>query len=186
MVPILSLWLPIILSAVIVFFVSFILHMLLPYHRSDFASLPKEDEVMEAFGKFNVPPGDYVMPRAATSKEMGSPEYIEKCTRGPVAIITVLKSGPPTMAGSLVQWFLYSIVVGFFAALIAGHALKPGADYHAVFHFVGITAFVGYALALLQNSIWYKRKWSATLKSVFDGLIYAAMTAGTFGWLWPS
>lgn len=42
------------------------------------------------------------------------------------------------------------------------------------------------ALALLQNSIWYKRKWSSTLKSMADGLVYALVTAGTFGWLWPA
>jgi hypothetical protein len=28
-------------------------------------------------------------------------------------------------------------------------------------------------------------KWSATLKNMFDGLLYALVTAGTFGWLWP-
>jgi hypothetical protein len=24
-----------------------------------------------------------------------------------------------------------------------------------------------------------------TIKEVFDGLIFALLTAGTFGWLWP-
>jgi hypothetical protein len=90
------------------------------------------------------------------------------------------------MGGSLVQWFIYSIVVGIFAAYIAGRALVPGAHYLEVFRFAGCTAFVGYAVALPQNSIWYKRSWSVTLKSVFDGLVYALMTAGTFGWLWPN
>jgi len=46
--------------------------------------------------------------------------------------------------------------------------------------------FGGYALALLQNSIWYKRAWNFTLKSMADGLVYALLTAGTFGWLWPA
>ena len=50
----------------------------------------------------------------------------------------------------------------------------------------GATAFAGYGLALLQNSIWWRRAWGATLRSVFDALIYAALTAGTMGWLWPS
>jgi len=65
-------------------------------------------------------------------------------------------------------------------------ALGPGEDYLAVFRFTGATAFVGYTLALWQNSIWFKRKWSTNLKNTFDGLIYALFTAGTFGWLWPS
>ena len=89
------------------------------------------------------------------------------------------------MTTSLVLWFLYSVVVSFFAAYIAGRAVGPGADYLTVFRFVGSTAFMGYSLALLQNSIWYKRNWGMTLKSMFDGLVYGLLTAGTFAWLWP-
>jgi hypothetical protein len=186
MVPMMSLWIPVLLSAVIVFVVSSIIHMVLPYHRTDFGKVPSEDEVMEALGKFKIPPGDYVIPCAGSPKVMRSPEFTEKVTKGPVAFMTVMKSGPPSMGGSLVQWFFYCIIVGIFAAYIAGRALGPDAHYLAVFRFVGSTAFLGYALALLQNSIWYKRNWSATLKSMFDGLLYALLTAGTFGWLWPA
>jgi hypothetical protein len=186
MVTVMSLWLPILLSAVFVFVVSSIIHMLLGYHRTDFGKVPDEDQVMEALRKFDIPPGDYVVPCAGSSKEMKSPEFLEKATKGPVAFMTVIPSGPPKMGMSLVQWFLYAVVVGGFAAYITGRALEPGAHYLAVFRFAGCTAFIGYSLALLQNSIWYKRKWSATLKSGFDGLVYALFTAGTFGWLWPS
>jgi hypothetical protein len=181
-----SLWLPILLSAVIVFIVSSIIHMVLPYHRNDFRKAPSEDEVMAALRKFNLPPGDYVLPYAGSPKALSSPEFIEKRTKGPVAFLTVIKSGPPSMGGSLIQWFVYCIVVGMFAAYIAGRALGPDAQYLTVFRFIGGTAFASYALALLQNSIWYKRNWRTTLKSMFDGLIYALVTAGTFGWLWPS
>ncbi len=185
MVPVMSLWLPILLSAVFVFIVSSIIHMLLPYHRSDFKKLPAENDVMDALGRFNIPPGDYVMPYAGSPKAMQSEEYKGKRNKGPVAVMTVVKSGEQSMAGDLALWFLYSIVVGIFAAYIAGRALEPGAHYLAVFRFAGASAFLGYALALMQNSIWYKRSWSATVKSMFDGLVYALVTAGTFGWLWP-
>jgi hypothetical protein len=50
---------------------------------------------------------------------------------------------------------------------------------------VATVAFVGYSLALWQNSIWYKRAWAITLRVTIDGLIYALLTAGTFSWLWP-
>ena len=185
MVGITSLWIPILLSAVLVFIVSSIIHMLLPYHRSDFGKVPSEDEVMAALREFDIPPGDYVIPCAGSPEVMRSPEFTEKATQGPVAFLTVMPSGPPAMGGSLVQWFIYSVVVGGFAAYIAGRALGPEAPYLAVFRFVGTAAFGAYALALLQNSIWYKRNWGSTLKSVFDGLIYASVTAGVFGWLWP-
>jgi hypothetical protein len=54
-----------------------------------------------------------------------------------------------------------------------------------VFRFIGAAAFMGYSFALWQMSIWYNRAWSSTIKSTIDGLIYACLTAGTFGWLWP-
>jgi hypothetical protein len=76
-------------------------------------------------------------------------------------------------------------VVGVFAAYVAGRALPEGAHYLAVFRFAGVTGFVAYALAGWQESIWYKRPWSVTLKNTFDGLLYGLVTAGTFGWLWP-
>ncbi len=186
MVSIMSLWLPILLSAVIVFVVSSIIHMVLPYHRTDFGKIPAEDDVMDALRKFNIPPGEYVIPCAGSPKEMGTPEFIEKSKKGPVAFLTVMQSGPPSMGMSLVLWFIYSVVVGIFAAYIASRALEPGAHYLGVFRFAGAAAFAGYALALWQNSIWYKRAWSTTLKSTFDGLVYALLTAGTFGWLWPA
>ena len=185
MVPILSLWLPILLSAVFVFIISSIIHMILPYHRNDFSALPDEEKVMDDLRKYNLPPGEYYMPRAASSKEMSSPEYIDKTKKGPVAFMTVIENGPPKMGMSLLLWFLYAVVVGLFAAYIGGRALGPGADYLSVFRFVGTTAFVGYTVGVWQNSIWFKRKWSTTFKNTIDGLVYALFTAGTFGWLWP-
>jgi len=185
MVPLISLWMPIVLSAVIVFVASSIIHMVLPYHRSDLRRLAKEDEVMEALRRFDIPPGDYGMPLAGSMKDMRKPEFIEKMKAGPVVFMTVVPSGPPSMGLSLVLWFFYSIVVSVFGAYIAGRALPAGASYLAVFRFAGCTAFAAYSLALLQNSIWYKRNWGTTVKSIFDGLVYALLTAGTFGWLWP-
>ena len=54
MVPLMSLWLPILLSAVFVFVMSSIIHMVLGYHRADYRKLPAEDEFMEAMRKFVV------------------------------------------------------------------------------------------------------------------------------------
>lgn len=184
MVPVMSLWAPILLSAVIVFVASSVLHMLLPYHRSDFRKVPAEDELMESLRRLSVPPGNYIMPHAATPAAMKDPAYIAKKEQGPNAVLTVIRD--PSMGRSLVQWFLYSIVVSVFAAYVAGRALGPGADYLEVFRFAGTTAFVGYGLALWQNSIWYSIAWSTTLKSNFDALIYGLLTGGTFGWLWPA
>ena len=159
--------------------------MLLPIHKSDFRKLPDEDGVMDALRKAGVGPGDYMFPHAGSMADLKSPAFTEKRTRGPVASMTVMESGPVSMGPSLAQWFLYCVVVGVFAAYVAGRALEPGAHYLKVFRFAGVTAFVGYSLALWQNSIWYKRAWTTTLKANVDGLVYGLLTAGTFGWLWP-
>jgi len=186
MVSVLSLWLPILLSAVFVFILSSIIHMMINWHRNDFKKVPSEDELMDALQRFNIPPGNYSIPRCTSMKEMNSPEFKEKMNKGPVAMLTMLESGQPKMAGSLILWFFYLVLVGIFAGYIAGRALPTGAHYLEVFRFVGCTAFAGYSLGLLQESIWYKRNWCATLLSMFDGLLYALLTAGVFGWLWPS
>jgi hypothetical protein len=173
-------------AAVLVFVVSSVIHTVLTYHRTDFKPLPDEERVMAALRPFNIPPGDYHMPRPASPQAMRSPEFQEKLRQGPVALMTVYPNGPFAMGPSLAMWFAYCLVVGVFAAYVAGRALAPGAEYLQVFRFAGTTAFLGYSAALWQNSIWMKRSWSATLKSTFDGLVYGLLTAGTFGWLWPS
>ncbi len=185
MVPALTLWLPVLVSAVVVFVASSVIHMVLGYHAGDVKPLPKEDETMAALRKLAIPPGDYAMPRAGSMKEMQSPAFVEKLKAGPVVFMTVRPSGPPTMTKSMVLWFVYLVFVSFFAAYIAGRALGPGAPYLAVFRFAGAAAFSAYSLALLQHSIWWGRSWGATWKSVFDGFVYACLTAGVFGWLWP-
>jgi hypothetical protein len=184
MAAVVALWLPILLSAVFVFIASSIIHMLSPWHKSDYPKLPNQDQVMDAMRPLAIPPGDYFIPRPATRQEMSSPEFLEKMKKGPVVVFTVMP-GKMNMARNLSMWFAYCCVVSFFAAYIAVHALPAGATYRPVFRFIGTTAFMGYTLALWQMSIWYHRAWSTTIKSTVDGLIYACLTAGTFGWLWP-
>ena len=117
---------------------------------------------------------------------MKTPEFIEKSTKGPAALLTVIPSGPPAMGASLIQWFVYCLTVGVFVAYITSRTVAPDSDYMAVFRFAGTSAFMGYVLALMQSSIWYKRAWATTVKNSLDGLVYALLTAGVFGWLWPA
>ena len=185
MVPLTALWLPILLSAVIVFVASSIMHMVLAYHKSDYRKLPDEDRVTDALRSAGATPGRVYSFPYYSFKEMKSAPVIEKLKRGPVGLLTVLPSGPPAMGKNLVQWFLYCIVIGIFAAYLAGRTLAPGTAYLEVFRVVGTAAFLGYGAAHAQESIWAGRSWVVTFKHIFDSLIYAALTAGTFGWLWP-
>jgi hypothetical protein len=180
-----ALWMPILLSSVIVFIVSSVLHTVLPWHKNDYPKLPNEDAFINAVRPLKLLPGDYMVPRCDNRKEMASPEFADKLKQGPVMILTVLPNGPMSMGRNLGLWFVYTVIVGVLAAYVAGRALPAGAPYRHVFRFVGATAFIGYTTALLQMWIWYRRAWGTTFRATVDGLIYASLTAGTFGWLWP-
>jgi hypothetical protein len=184
MTIVMSLWLPILLSAVFVFIASSIIHMLLPYHRNDFGALPNDEVVRTALR--GLPPGDYATPHAPTTAAMKDPEYTQKMKTGPVALLTIRPPGTWNMGGTLAAWFVHCLVVSVLAGYVAGYAVPAGGEYLAVFRFAGSTAFAGYVLGLWPNTIWYGRSLGFTLKSSFDGLIYALLTAGTFGWLWPA
>ena len=179
------LYLPILLSAVLVFFMSSIIHMVLPWHKGDYGKFPSEDKAMDALRALNIPPGDYMVPRPSSMADLKTDEFKEKLKIGPVLVVTVMPSGGMQMGRALGGWFVYSLIVSLFAGYVAGRALPPGSDYLHVFRFIGVTAFLGYSGALWQMAIWYHRSVSTTFKSTVDGLIYALLSAGVFGWLWP-
>ncbi len=180
-----ALWLPILLSAVLVFLVSGFINMALPWHKNDYRGLPDEDKVRDALRAFALPPGDYHTPRPQSAQDMRSPEFAKKMNDGPVMMFTVMPNGPFAMGKSLALWFIYAAGIGVVAAYVAGRALPIGAPYLQVFRFAGVTAFLGYSAALWQMPIWYSRSWSTTFRATVDGLLYAFLTAGMFGWLWP-
>jgi len=183
-VPLAALWLPIVLSAVIIFVASSIMHMLLPYHRSDYHQLPDEDKTLAALRATPLKRGLYVFPYC-THQTMKSPAIVEKYKQGPVGFLTILPSGPPAMPKFLIQWFVYCLLIGFFVAYLTGHTVATGANYLVVFRVAGTSAFLAYGLGHVSNGIWKGQPWSVTVKEVIDGLVYGLLTAGTFGWLWP-
>jgi hypothetical protein len=185
MVPIMSLWLPILLSAVFVFIASSVIHMAFTYHFKDFKQVPDENKLMDALRSLNIPSGEYLVPCATSHAVRKTPEYQEKMKKGPAVLMTLWDNPMSSMVTNLIQWFVYAVIVGIFAAYVAGRALGPGAPYLSVFRFAGVTAFACYSIAQWQDTIWYKRSWGRALRNTIDGLVYALLTAGTFGWLWP-
>ena len=186
MVSAFSLWVPILLSALLVFIASSLIHMFLNWHKNDFRSVPDEDGLMDALRAFDLAPGNYLFPRPESREVMRSEEFQARAKRGPCAFMTVLRAGDASAMGKqFVQWFVYCAVVGLFAGYVTGLAVGPDAEYMAVFKVASTTAFMGYALAHAQDAIWMSQGWPATFRSMLDGLIYALLTGGTLGWLWP-
>jgi hypothetical protein len=185
MVTLGGLWLPIILSSVLVFIASSIVHMVLKYHHKDYTKLPNEDAVRAAIRAANPAPAQYIIPYCADMKDMEKPEMKQKYVEGPLVVMNVLRTGVPKMGKSLTQWFVFILVVSFFIAYIAVHTIPQGAQYLAVFRVVGAVGFLAYAAGVVPASIWMGKPWKVTWKELFDGLLYGLVTAGTFGWLWP-
>ena len=185
MVPLGALWLPVLLSAVLVFVTSSLIHMVLRYHASDYSPLSNEDAVRAAIRTGSPPPAQYIIPYAGSPKDFEQPEMKRKLAEGPLAVVNIRPAGQLGMGKSLGQWFVFTLVVSFFVAYIASHAVQPGTDYLQVFRVVGAIGFLAYAAGQLPAAIWMGKPWSIAWKEVFDGLLYGRVTAGTFGWLWP-
>jgi hypothetical protein len=185
MVTLGALWIPIVLSAVLVFILSAIVHMVLRYHASDYSKLPNEDAVRAAIRAGNPRPAQYIIPYCATPKEMESPEMKQKYAEGPIAVLNLKAPGYQGMGPMLFQWFVFTLVVSLFVAYVAAHTVPAGTVYLEVFRVVGSIAFLAYGAGQIPAAIWMGKPWSVALKELFDGLLYGLVTAGTFGWLWP-
>jgi hypothetical protein len=185
MVSLVQLWLPILLSAVFVFFASSALNMLLKFwHVPDYRGFSNEDEVGAAIRKGNAVAGMYMIPYCS-SGALKNPETQEKFKHGPVGTIFLRQPGPMSMGASLGQWLLFCLLVSFLCACLASSVLATAAPFAPVFHLVALGAFMAHALGSLPNGIWWGHPWRSVFKYMIDGLMYALIVAATFAWLWP-
>ncbi len=180
-----QLWIPILASAVGVFVASSLIHMVLKWHNSDYRKIANEDEVRSAIRASGAAPGQYVMPHCAEMKDMQKPEMQEKFKQGPVAFLTLIPPGPPTMGKALGLWFAFTLGVSIALAYLASRTLPQGASFMQVCRLVGIVALLAYAGGSVANGIWMGRPWKSVAKDVADGVIYGLVSAVLFAWLWP-
>ena len=181
-----ALWLPIVLSAVLVFVASSLLHMVLKFwHSPDYRGFSNEDEVGAAIRKGGAAAGMYILPYCKP-EAMQQPEMIEKFKAGPVGFVYLRQPGLMNMGKFLGQWFVFCLFVAFLCALLAVHVLPRGADHRLVFHVVGLAALLGHAMGSLPNAIWWGQPWRSAVKHAIDGLVYAIITGLTFAWMWPA
>ena len=181
-----SLWIPVIVSAVVVFVASSILHMAIQYHKADHKPLPNEDAVRDVLARGNLAPGVYFTPHCPDMKQLKEPAIQAKFEMGPVAIITIMPKGAPVMQKHLALWFGFCVLVSFVAAYVARHTLHAGDDGMLVMRTTGTVAFAAYALSHVSDSIWKAQPWANTVRAMVDGAIYALLTGLTFRLLWPA
>lgn len=178
---IIELWMPIVGSAIAVFVVSAIVWMAMPWHKTDFRKLSNEEGARSAMS--GLEPGLYMVPYCIDPKELENEEVANKYKEGPNAYITVVPSGLPQMGPKLLMSFVYYLFVGCICAYVVSRTVGAGGDYLGVFRIAGTTAWIAYGIAYIQDSVWFGRPWSLTIKSLFDALLYALVTGGMFGWL---
>ncbi len=176
-----SLWLPIVLSGVALFFASWLAWMVLPHHKKEWMGLPNEDAVMNALKNANTPPGQYCFPYAACPEDMKSEAHKNKMQAGPRGTLT-LWAAPPNMGVNMLCTLLFFVIANFVIAYLAGMVLPPGAGSEKVFRFVGTAGILTYGTANILNGIWFGRKMVA---DIADGIAYGLITGAIFAWLWP-
>jgi hypothetical protein len=180
-----QLWLPILVTAVLIFIASSLIHMVIKWHNADYKKLSNEDAVLAAIRSGTSAPGQYIMPYCSDMKEMQNETMKQKYIDGPIGIMTIRKNGVPAIGGMLIQWFVFSVVVAALAGLLALQSFGLGADHHRAGHLVGMVSLLTYFGGSVQMAIWMGKPWSAVFKDLIDSLIYATISALVFMWLWP-
>ena len=184
MVTLGSLWLAILLAAVVVWIASAVIWTALPHHRKDFARLASEEEARSLLR--GTPPGMYSLPHAESDAALKDPHYVAKMNEGPVGFLTVMPSGPPAMGGRMVRSFLFFLLVAFVFAYLASNYVPAGVSYIQVFRFAAVTSWMAFGFAYVQESVWFGRPWSNSARHLVDAFVYGLLIGGVFGWLWPT
>ncbi|MHC4099923.1 MAG: hypothetical protein ACYS15_10120 [Planctomycetota bacterium] len=184
-VSVVDLWLPILLSAVGVFIAAFLAHMVVPHHKGDWGKVPDEDGFLEAVRSRSIAAGQYMFPFCDMS-DMKDEEKKKRYAAGPHGVMVVWP-GMPNMGKNLVLTFIFYLVVGFCVAYVGTLAFRghPSLDYMQVFRVTGTVAILSYCLGGIPGTIWFGHSWRSQIMYIIDGVVYALITAGFFGWLWP-
>lgn len=184
MVTILGLGGAIALAAALVWVASAIVWMALPHHKGEYQAVGNEEAARSALS--GLAPGLYDIPHVTSPADMQVPENKAKMEQGPRAFITVVPTGIPSMGKGMFLSFAFYVLVSIMVAYVASRSLPAGADYLTVFQVTGTVAWLAYGFSTIQEAIWFGRPWSAIGKGLFDAFVYANVTGGVFGWLWPA
>ncbi len=176
---------PIVLSAVGVFVMSSLIHMVFKWHNSEYHGFSNEEEVRRVVRAGNPAPGQYILPYCPDHKDMMKPEVQQKFIDGPVAMVNVMKPCKPNMGPMLGQWFALNLVIAIVVGYLACKTLQPGLGFLAVAREVSLVTFLAYAGGSVSHAIWMGKPKSAAAKELLDAFLYGLVTAIAFGMLWP-
>jgi hypothetical protein len=175
-----SLWLPIVISGVVLFFASWLAWMVIGHHKADWKTLPNEEQ-FTAMCRGDIEPGQYMFPNCPTAEEYKSEAFKEKMKTGPHGALYIWSPDINMGFNMLLTWLLFT-AISLVIAYLAGMVIPPGAERGFVFRFVATAAILVYATSGLLNAIWFRRR---IIGDVIDGIAYGLITGGIFAAMWP-
>jgi len=177
-----DLWMPIVISAVVVFFASFVAWALSPHHKADWKSTgAAEADLMRVVKTSGLAPGQYVFPHM---EECKSEEAKQKMKEGCMGVLTVFP-GMPNMGRNMALSVAANLLISTLVAYLASRALPAGAEYLSVFSFIAVASLMGHYTGGVCHGVWFGRPLRNFVTDLADAAVYALLTAGIFGWLWP-
>lgn len=178
-----ALWLPVLMTTVVLFVASFLAWVVLPHHKPDVRRWPEEERLLDFVRESGAAPGEYLFP-LIEQDEMKEDRARQRYERGPWGLIRVWPR-QPDMVRNMAATFGYFLLVTLLVAYVAAAALTPGAVFGEVFRIVATTAILAYCAGGVLNEIWFTRPLRAKLMNAIDGLVYGAITGVIFGLMWP-
>ncbi|MGP1309679.1 MAG: hypothetical protein ACTS27_05725 [Phycisphaerales bacterium] len=183
LVPLIDLWLPILLAAVVAFVLSFLAWAVSPHHKPEFRKLDREDEMLDAVRRLNIPAGGYMFPYCDAA-DLKTEEGKRRMEQGPWGRLRVY-GRKPGMGGSLLGSFVFYLVVSFAVAYVGSATVPAGAAFEQVLQVLGTVAILAYTAALIPHIIWFERSWRVFFTNLVDGVVFGLATALLFAWMWP-
>lgn len=184
MITLASLWLPILVAAVVVFVASSIAWMLLPHHKPDWKVPPDAGKLLDVLRTLGMPPGQYMFP-CMSYADLKDEERRRQWEAGPHGLLRLF-AAKPNFARNLGLVFLFYVVAAAFTAYLARLALPAGAACGTVFRFTSTAAIGFFVLGGIPNALFMGRSGRSVLMDTIDGVAYGLLTAAVFGWLWPA
>jgi hypothetical protein len=179
-----SLWIPILASAVAVFFASFIAWVVIGHHNPDWSELPEEGRTMDFLQKSGIRPGQYLFPLARTKDQMADTEKQQRLASGPWGSVNIW-ARPVNMGRNLLQTFTFYLVTSVFIAYLGTLALDPGVGFSKAFQVTGTAGILAYAFGVVPNAIWFGTHLRPLLMDILDGVCFGLITGFIFGMMWP-
>ena len=180
-----SLWLQVVIVAVVTFIASAIFWTIAPWHRTEFKALPNEEAVRKALHDQGVTEGQWRIPFSENCEDFKKPEFLKLFETGPVGLIQLETPRAMAMGGRLVKTFVFYFFVAFFTAYCLRQAFPTGTEYMKVFQLAGGISLAAHGFGHIQDNIWFAKSCRRVTLQVMDSVVYALLTAGIFASMWP-